>query len=360
MTATTQTPKIDETKLNAVIGQVVSDFGATASAALMVLGDKLGLYKAMSESGPTTSQELAARTGTVERYVRDWLVNQAASGYVDYDPQTERYTLPPESALALAQEDNPYFVVGGFELFLSMIKAEPEILEAFRTGAGLTWGQHDEGLFVGCERFFKPGYLGNLVANWLPALQGVVPRLEAGAKVADVGCGYGASTIIMARAFPNSRFWGFDDHAPSIERAQQEAAVAGVADRITFQVASAQDYPSTEGVYDLVTYFDCLHDMGDPTGAISHTARSLSPDGTVMIVEPMAGERVEENLNPVGRIYSAASVMLCTPNAVATGHTHLGTIATEASLREVVRQGGLSTFRRATETPFNRIFEARR
>jgi SAM-dependent methyltransferase len=362
MTAIAQEPSIDEARLNAVIGQVVSDFGATASSALMVLGDKLGLYKAMDASGPTTSQELAKSTGTTERYVRDWLVNQAASGYIDYDPQTERYTLPPESALALARENNPYFVVGGFELFLSMVRSEPHILEAFKTGAGLTWGEHDHGLFVGTERFFRPGYIGNLVANWLPALDGVVPKLQAGANVADVGCGHGASTIIMAQAFPNSRFWGFDDHAPSIERAKQEAAEAGIADRVTFEVAGAQNYPQPdddEGGYDLVAFFDCLHDMGDPTGAIKHTAQSLAPDGTVLIVEPMAGERVEENLNPVGRIYSAASVMLCTPNAVATGNTHLGTIATESALRQVVQKGGLSRFRRATQTPFNRIFEAR-
>ncbi|MEO8287226.1 MAG: class I SAM-dependent methyltransferase [Chloroflexota bacterium] len=359
MTAIAQEPKIDEARLNAVIGQVVSDFGATASSALMVLGDKLGLYRAMDGSGPITSAELAQRTGTTERYVRDWLVNQAAAGYVDYDPQTQRYNLPHESALALARENNPYFVVGGFELFLSMIRAEPEILEAFKSGGGLTWGEHVHGLFVGTERFFKPGYLGNLVANWLPAMEGVVPKLQAGANVADVGCGHGASTIIMAQAFPASRFWGFDDHAPSIERAKEEAIEAGVADRVTFAVAEAQDYPKPEGGYDLVTFFDCVHDMGDPIGAIKHTSEVLAPGGTAMIVEPMAGERVEENLNPVGRIYSAASVMLCTPNAVATGNTHLGTIATDTALRNVVQKGGLSRFRRATETPFNRIFEAR-
>jgi SAM-dependent methyltransferase len=286
-------------------------------------------------------------------------VNQAASGFVDYDPQTESYTLPTESALALAREDNPYFVVGGFELFLSMIRSEPEILEAFKIGGGLKWGEHDHGLFVGTERFFRPGYIGNLVSNWLPALDGVVPKLQAGGNVADVGCGHGASTIIMAQAFPKSRFWGFDDHAPSIERARQEAVEAGVADRVTFEVSSAQSYPHPEGGYDLVTFFDCLHDMGDPIGAIRHTSHALAREGTAMIVEPMAGERVEENLNPVGRIYSAASVMLCTPNAVATGNTHLGTIASESAIRAVVQQGGLSRFRRATETHLNRIFEAR-
>ncbi len=357
MAITLDEQKIDEAKLQAVIGKVVTDFGSTISAGLMVLGDKLGLYKAMANSDPVTSQDLADLTGTNERYIREWLVNQAAGGYIEYDPETGRYTLPLESALALAIEDNPFFGVGGFELFLSALRAEPRIEEAFRTGEGMGWGEHDHGLFRGTERFFKPGYLGNLVSNWLPALDGVVPKLEAGARVADVGCGHGASTIIMAKAFPNSHFWGFDVHAPSIERAREQAKEAGVADRVTFEVAGAQDYPGNN--YDLIAFFDCLHDMGEPTAAISHAASTLSAGGSVLIVEPMAGERVEDNLNPVGRIYSAASVLLCTPNAISSGHIHLGTIATEAALRDVVQQGGLNSFRRATETPFNRIFEAK-
>jgi SAM-dependent methyltransferase len=357
MSATVKEQKIDEAKLQAVIGKIVGDFGATMSSALMVLGDKLGLYKSMASSGPVNSEELARATGTTERYVREWLINQAASGYVEYDPETQRYTLPPEHALALAVEDNPYFVVGGFELFVSALRSEPRIREAFRTGEGMGWGEHDHGLFEGTERFFKPGYLGNLVASWIPALEGVQAKLERGGKVADVGCGYGSSTIIMAKAFPNSRFWGFDNHAPSIEQAREAAREAGVSDRVTFQVAGAQDYPGNG--YDFVAFFDCLHDMGDPEGAIRHTSKALAPDGTAMIVEPMAGDRVEDNFNPVGRIYSAASVMLCTPNALASGPTQLGTVATEAALRGVVQRGGLSRFRRATETPFNRIFEAR-
>jgi 2-polyprenyl-3-methyl-5-hydroxy-6-metoxy-1,4-benzoquinol methylase len=353
----TTTQAIDQAKLEAILGKIVSDFGATASTALAVLGDKLGLYRAMADAGPITSTELARRTGTTERYVRDWLVNQAAGGYVEYDPATGRYNLPPEHALALAEERSPFFVVGGFELFLSAVKAEPKIREAFRTGAGLSWGEQDPGLFAGTERFFKPGYLGNLVDHWIPALDGVAPKLQAGAKVADVGCGHGVSTIIMAQAFPNTRFWGFDNHAPSIDQARQAAEDAGVADRVTFEVASAQDYPGNG--YDLIAFFDCLHDMGDPIGAIRHTRQALGPTGTVMIVEPMAGERVENNFNPVGRVYSAASVLICTPNAIASGDTHLGTIASDQALREVVLAGGLSHFRRATETPFNRIFEAR-
>ncbi|MEP6774073.1 MAG: class I SAM-dependent methyltransferase [Chloroflexota bacterium] len=350
---------VDSDKLNAVIGRVVTDFGATISTGLAVIGDKLGLYKAMADGEPVTPAELAKRTGTDVRYITPWLVNQTAGGYVEYDPLSKTFTLPLESAVALANEgNNPYFVVGGFELFLSALSAEPRILEAFRTGAGMTWGEHTHGLFEGTERFFKPGYLGNLVANWLPALEGVVPKLQAGAKVADVGCGLGASTIIMAQAFPNSRFWGFDNHAPSIEDARKEAVAAGVSDRVTFEAAGARDFPG-EG-YDLVAYFDCLHDMGDPVGAIRHTTQALAQDGTVLIVEPMAAETVEGNINPVGRIFSAASVLICSPNAIATGDTVLGTIATEEALGDVVRRGGLSRFRRATETPFNRIFEARK
>lgn len=359
MGITLEERKVDSDKLNAVIGKVVTDFGATISAGLAVIGDKLGLYKAMADGEPVTPEELAQRTGTDVRYITPWLINQTAGGYVEYDPQSKKFTLPLESALALATEgNNPYFVVGGFELFVALLKAEPRIEDAFRTGAGMTWGEHDHGLFEGTERFFKPGYLGNLVASWLPALEGVVPKLEAGAKVADVGCGHGASTIIMAKAFPNSQFWGFDNHAPSIEDARKEAAEAGLSDRVKFEVAGATNFPG-EG-YDLVAYFDCLHDMGDPVGAIRHTAQALAQNGTALIVEPMAGETIEGNINPVGRIFSAASVLVCSPNAIATGDTVLGTIATEKALGDVVRKGGLSRFRRVTETPFNRIFEAKK
>jgi SAM-dependent methyltransferase len=359
MGITLEERKVDSDKLNAVIGRVVTDFGATISTGLAVIGDKLGLYKAMADGEPVTPAQLAERTGTDVRYITPWLVNQTAGGYTEYDPQSGTFTLPLESAIALANEgSNPYFVVGGFELFLSALRAEPRILEAFRSGAGMTWGEHDHGLFEGTERFFKPGYLGNLVSSWLPALEGVVPKLEAGAKVADVGCGLGASTIILAQAFPNSQFWGFDNHAPSIEGARKDAAAAGLSDRVKFEVAGAGNFPG-EG-YDLLAYFDCLHDMGDPVGAMRHATQTLAEDGTVLIVEPMAGDTVEGNINPVGRIFSAASVLICSPNAIATGDTVLGTIATEQALGEVVRRGGLSRFRRATETPFNRIFEARK
>jgi SAM-dependent methyltransferase len=348
---------VDPTKLEAVIGRAVADFGATVSSALVVIGDKLGLYKALAGAGPLTPAELAARTGTDERYVRPWLVNQAAGGYVEHDPATGRYSLPPEQAVALTDETSPFYVGGGFQVVTAAIKAEPRIAEAFKTGAGLAWGDHDAGLFQGTERFFRPGYEANLVQSWIPALDGAETRLRAGATVADVGCGHGASTLIMARAYPRSRFFGFDFHAPSIERARRLAVEEGLADRVLFEVASATDFPGAG--YDLIAYFDCLHDLGDPVGAMRHARQALAPDGHLLIVEPMAGERDADNLNPVGRIFSAASVLICTPNALATGHTALGTIATDAALGDVVAAGGFSRFRRATETPFNRIFEAR-
>ncbi len=355
MTTTEQQPSVlDEAKLNAFIGKAVNDWGTLTSAALVVLGDKLGLYTALAERGPATPDELAERTGTVERYVRPWLINQAAGGYLDYDATTGRYHLPPEHAAALGA------VAGAYYLFTAAIKAEPRITAAFKTGQGMLWSEHDAALFTGTERFFRPGYEQNLVPNWIPALDGVAAKLQAGATVADVGCGHGASTLILAQAYPHSRFVGFDNHEASILRARQAAADAGVADNVSFEVAGADAYPAPLSGYDLVAFFDCLHDMGDPVGAIRHAASTLTEDGTVLLVEPMAGERVEDNLNPVGRVYAGASVLICTPHAVAEGGAALGTIATEAALREVVTAGGLSRFRRATETPFNRVFEARR
>ena len=352
------TTSIDEAKLEAVMGRAVTDMGAVISAPLFILGEKLGLYKAMAGAGPLTSEEVAERSGTAERYVREWLRNQAAGGYIAYNPDSDTYTLPDEHALALADEDSPFYVLGAFELIASLYADEDKILKAFRSGGGLGWHEHDHRLFRGTERFFRPGYRAHLVSEWIPALDGVKEKLELGAKVADVGCGHGASTIILAQAYPNSEFHGFDYHATSIERARDAAAQAGVADRISFEVASAKDYPGTG--YDLVCVFDCLHDMGDPAGASAHVLETLSPTGTWMIVEPFANDRVQDNLNPVGRVFYGASTVICTPASLDQEvGLALGAQAGEARLTEVIREGGFTRVRRATETPFNLVLEAR-
>ncbi|HEY4429290.1 MAG TPA: class I SAM-dependent methyltransferase [Solirubrobacteraceae bacterium] len=352
------TAGIDEAKLEAFMGQAVTDMGAIISAPLMVIGEKLGLYKAMAGAGPLTSQEVAERSGAAERYVREWLRNQAAGGYVTYDPESDRYTLPDEQALALADEDSPFYILGIYDSVASLYADEDQILESFRSGRGMGWHEHDHRLFRGTERFFRPGYRGNLVPEWIPALDGVQEKLERGAKVADVGCGHGASTIIMAEAFPNSEFFGFDYHDASVERAREAAAEAGVGDRISFEAASAKDYPGSG--YDLVTVFDCLHDMGDPVGASAHVLETLAEDGTWMIVEPFANDRVEENLNPVGRVFYGASTVICTPASLSQEvGLALGAQAGEARLTEVLEDGGFTRVRRATETPFNLILEAR-
>ena len=349
---------IDEAKLEAFMGKALTDMGAIISAPLMVIGEKLGLYKAMAGAGPVSSQEVAERSGAAERNVREWLRNQAAGGYVTYDPESDRYTLPDEQALALADEDSPFYILGVYESIASLYADEDQILETFRSGGGMGWHEHDHRLFRGTERFFRPGYRAHLVAEWIPALEGVHAKLERGAKVADVGCGHGASTVIMADAFPNSEFFGFDYHDASIERAREAAEEAGVGDRITFEVASAKDYPG--GGYDLVCVFDCLHDMGDPVGASAHVLETLDSDGTWMIVEPFANDRVEENLNPVGRVFYGASTVICTPASLAQEvGLALGAQAGEAQLTDVLRQGGFTRVRRATETPFNLILEAR-
>jgi SAM-dependent methyltransferase len=353
------TTQINEDRLSELLGKVVGDLAATMSAPLMVIGDRLGLYKALADGGPQTPDDLATRTGTIEHYIRPWLVNQAAHGYVDYDPATQRYSLSPEQAMVLANEGTPAFVVGGFGVVVGAAQATDRIAEAFKTGGGMAWGEHDPMLFAGTERFFRPGYLANLTSAWIPALGGIASKLKAGGRVADVGCGYGASTFIMAQAYPNSHFVGFDFHEGSIEQARQRAAEVGVADRVKFEVAKGTNFPRTGDGYDLVTFFDCLHDMGDPEGALRRAGETLAEGGAVMIVEPMAGERVEENFNPVGRVYSGGSVLICTPNALATEGHGLGTIATEAEIRAVAEAAGLRRFRRATETPFNRIFEVR-
>jgi SAM-dependent methyltransferase len=351
--------ELNQQKLNEFLGRAVVDFGATLHAGLVVIGEKLGLYKALGNGdGPLTPAELAAKTGTTERYVREWLNAQAAGGYVTYDADTGRYSLSPEQAFALADEDSPAYLPGAFLLAASTLKSEPKIAEAFKSGAGFGWHEHDRGLFEGTERFFRPNYIGNLVSSWIPSLKGVEEKLRRGAKVADVGCGRGASTILLAQAYPASRFVGFDYHGPSIEAARNAAQHAGVADRIQFEQSAAKEYPGRD--FDLVAFFDCLHDMGDPVGAATHVMRSLAKDGTWMIVEPFANDRVEENLNPVGRAYYAASTMICTPASRSQEvGLALGAQAGEARIREVVTRGGFTHFRRATETPFNLVFEAK-
>jgi len=351
-------PVLDEARVGAFVGRVVGELGATLNAALVVIGDELGLYKAMAGAGGLTPGELADRSGATERYVREWLNAQAAGGYVDYDPRARRYSLPPEHALVLADEDSPFFMPGAFQFMTGMVRDEPKIREAFRSGGGVGWHEHNHGVFEGCERFFRPGYVANIVSAWIPALEGVEAKLRAGATVADVGCGHGASTILMAEAYPASRFIGFDYHAESIEQATQRAAAAGLGDRVRFEVSPAGGYPGTG--YDLVTTFDCLHDMGDPIGAARHVLDSLSHDGAWMIVEPFAGDHVEDNLTPVGRVYYAASTLLCTPASLAQEvGLALGAQAGEARLRDVVTTGGFTRFRRAAETPFNLVLEAR-
>jgi 2-polyprenyl-3-methyl-5-hydroxy-6-metoxy-1,4-benzoquinol methylase len=348
---------INEDRLNQLIGRFVADFGATFHAGLVVIGESLGLYKALAD-GPLTSAELAAKTGTNERYVREWLNSQAAGSYVEYDADTGRYFLTEEQAFAFADESSPAYLPGAFLLGVSVLRAVPQITERFRSGDGFGWHEHDHGLFRGTELFFRPGYAANLISSWIPSLDGVQEKMTHGAKVADVGCGLGASTILMAEAFPRSSFVGFDYHEGSIEMARQRAAEAGLSGKVSFEVASAKAFPGSD--YDFVTFFDCLHDMGDPVGAAEHVRESLAPDGTWMIVEPFAGDRVEDNLNPIGRIYYSASTLLCTPASRSQEvGLALGAQAGEARVREVVTTAGFTRFRRAAETPFNIVYEAR-
>jgi ubiquinone/menaquinone biosynthesis C-methylase UbiE len=349
---------IDEGKLNEFLGKFVTDLGATMAAGNAVIGHHLGLYKALVQ-GPATPAELAARTDTIPRYVDEWLRGQAAGGYVEFDASSGAYSMTEEQAFVLSNPDGGVYAPGAFLLALGALRAEPRITAAFKSGHGVCWHEQDDDVFVGCEQFFRPGYVANLVASWIPALDGVDAKLHAGAKVADVGCGLGSSTVLMAQAYESSRCQGFDYHDGSIELARKRAADAGVGERTTFDVASAQDFPGTG--YDLVTTFDCLHDMGDPLGAARHIRESLAPDGTWMIVEPAAGDTVSDNLNPVGRVYYSFSTFLCVSNALSqSGGYALGAQAGEAAIRQLVTDAGFTRFRRATETPFNLVFEARR
>lgn len=348
---------LDEAKLGVLLEQMVGDMGAAAVAPLVILGDRLGLYKALAQHGPMTTEALADHTGTTERYVREWCAAQAGSGYIDFDSSTGHFGMNPEQQAVFADDDSPASMTGGYWALGSMFIDEPKISHAFKTGEGVAWGDHSECLFCGTEKFFRPGYKTNLVAEWLPSLDGVVEKLEKGAQVADVGCGHGASTLVMAEAFPASTFTGFDFHEASVECANERAKESGLGN-VSFEVAAAKHYPGHD--YDLVAFFDCLHDMGDPVGGVAHTLQALKPDGTLMIVEPFANDELEDNLNPVGRMYYAFSTMICTPASISQEvGLALGAQAGPKRLENVVRDGGFGQFRQATSTPFNMILEAR-
>jgi SAM-dependent methyltransferase len=351
-------PTIDEQKLEAFVMKLVGDMSGAVSCATVILGDKLGLYRALNGAGPVTAATLAEQTGTNQRLIQEWLNAQAASGYVKYNPADGTYELPAEQAMALAVEDSPVFLAGGMDVLAAMIRGDEKVAEGFKNGKGMGWHEHDPRLFVGTERFFRPGYKAYLTTAWIPALEGVTAKLQSGAKVADVGCGLGASTIIMAQTYPNSEFWGFDYHDGSIKLAKDRAKDAGVKDNVKFEKARAQDYG--EKGFDLICFFDCLHDMGDPIGAAKHARQALKDDGTVLLVEPNGKDRVEENLNPIGALFYGASTFLCTANAINQGgDPALGAQAGQSRLRDVFQQAGFTRFRLATETPFNLILEAR-
>jgi 2-polyprenyl-3-methyl-5-hydroxy-6-metoxy-1,4-benzoquinol methylase len=349
---------VDQQKLHEFVGKFLGDVGAALNGPAVLIGEQLGLYKALAASGPSTSQGLAEKAGIPERYAREWLAGQAASGFVEFDAQGGRYWMTPEQTFALTVEDNPVYIPGVYYTIASVYKDERKIAEAIRTGKGLGWHEHHNDLFVGTKKFFRPGYLANLVSSWIPSLDGVVPKLQAGATVADVGCGLGASTIIMAKAFPKSKFVGFDYHTESIEWARNDAVTEGVTANTDFEVSAAKDFRGKG--YDLVCFFDCLHDMGDPVGAVKHVRQSLKPDGTLMVVEPFARDRVEQNLTPVGRIFYNASLLICVPASLSQEVGRgLGAQASDAELEQVFRDGGFTRVRKAIETPFNRVFEAR-
>jgi SAM-dependent methyltransferase len=378
-----ETSTMDNEKLQQFMGKILSDFGGAGGSVLAYIGDKLGLYKAMSDFGkPITSQELANLTGTSERYIREWLANQAAGGYLTYDACSQTYTLPYEHAQALLNENSPVYIAGGFQIMMSFYRDEPKIIEAFKTGKGIAWGEHDKDLYEGTERFYRPAYIGNLVSSWIPALDNgkLEQRLkqEGGLKVADIGCGHGITTILMAKAYRNCKFFGFDNHPASIDYARNKARQEGLGeDRIRFEVASSTNFPfpttkwgsssnnkqlqeQAEERYDLIAFFDSLHDMGDPQGAVAHALKTLKkPDGIVMIVEPFANDKLEDNLNPIGRIYYAGSTMICVPASLSHNGPALGAQAGEARISQVVKAGGFKHFRRATHTLFNIVYEAK-
>jgi SAM-dependent methyltransferase len=352
-----KSPEVNEEKLHTLLGKMVTEMGAAAIGPLIILGDRLGLYKALEEYGPLGSKQLADATGTAERYVREWLSAHAASGYIECHPGKDQFSMTPEQAMVFSNPDSPVLMTGAFYAISSMYHDEEVMEQAFKSGKGVSWGDHHSCLFCGTEKFFRPSYSTHLVSGWLPALDGVVEKLEKGGKVADVGCGHGASTMIMAEAFPNSEFIGFDFHEGSVKHASEEAKKAGLTN-ITFKVGNAKNFPGTD--YDLIAFFDCLHDMGDPVGACSHTVKALKPDGTCLLVEPFANDTLEENMNPVGRAFYSFSTMLCTPSSLSQEvGLALGAQAGEKRLREVALKGGFKRFRRATETPFNLILEAR-
>jgi SAM-dependent methyltransferase len=378
-----ETSAMDNEKLQQFMAKILSDFGGAGGCVLAYIGDKLGLYKAMSDFGkPITSQELANLTSTSERYIREWLANQAAGGYLTYDPSSQRYTLPYEHAQALVNENSPVYVAGGFQIMMSFYRDEPKILEAFKTGKGIAWGEHDKDMHEGTERFYRPAYIANLISSWIPALDNgkVEQKLkqEGGLKIADIGCGYGITTILMAKAYPNCKFYGFDNHPASIEYARNKAREEGLGeDRIRFEVASSTNFPlptakggsssnnkqrqeQAEEGYDLIAFFDSLHDMEDPQGAAAHSLKTLKkPDGIVMIVEPFANDKLEDNLNPIGRVYYAGSTMICIPTSLSQNGPALGAQAGEGRISQVVKAGGFRHFRRATHTPFNIVYEAK-
>jgi hypothetical protein len=353
-----EAPKLDTERLNQMIGQFVQDVGAALHGSTVVLGEKLGLYKGLNVSGGRTPAELARATGTHERFVREWLAAQVASGWVSYRPNEDKFYLSPEQAFVLTNESGPAYFPGGYLVASSTYQDLPRTGEAFQSGNGVSWGERSENLFNGTHKFFRANYIGNLVSGWLPALDGMVARLEQGARVADVGCGFGSSTLLMATAYPKSEFFGFDNHRGSIDAARSQAAQDRLAERVHFETAPAQAYPGKG--FDLVTFFDCLHDMPDPVGAARHVHSTLKPDGIWMVVEPFAGESLAANQTPVGRIFYSASAMICTPASLAEkGGAGLGAQASDAQLRKVAEAGGFTRFRRATETPFNRVFEIR-